>query len=181
MTRSRPKDESLINATGKNWQWWFAALDAAGMADKDHRTIVAEVKKLGCESAWWQQTITVEYERERGLRDIHQRSDGHYEISRQRTLNLPAEELIELVRNPEKRVQWLKTPLPEPQEKILSGNPLFIFPWPGGHSSLYVVVEAKGETKASITLVHRDLSGPEECEAIKPFWNEVAEKLKQVI
>lgn len=181
MAVNRPSDDAVLKATRRNWKQWFALLDKAGVSKSDHKTIVATVKSSGETSPWWQQTVTVQYERERGLRDIHQRSGGHYEISRLRTFQISAEALIEWVTDGRKRSRWIETRLPKPQRKILSGNPLFTFPWPDNKTTLLIVVESKGPDKASITIVHRDLAGPAECEKKKAYWTERVDLLKQLI
>jgi hypothetical protein len=171
----------VTKATGRNWDQWFSLLDRVGMSNRDHKTIVAAVKAAGEKSGWWQQEITVQYERARGLRDIHQRSAGHYEISRLRTFTISDEELISFVTDGRKRGSWINVKLPKPERKVLSGNPLFTFPWPGGKTTLMIVIEKKGPKKASITVVHRDLAGPAECEEKKAYWTERLAVLKQRI
>jgi len=177
----RPREEAVIKATGKGWDDWFRLLDDAGMHHRDHRTIAARVKTSGCNKAWWQQTITVEYERARGLRDVHQRFDGHYEIGRTRTLQLSADDAVEMVRDESRRRMWLDVELNPPAQKVISGNPYFIFNWPDQRTTLHVVIEAKGSAKSTLTVVHRDLSGPAECEEKKAFWTAVLDKLKSGI
>ncbi len=179
MDVKRPSDQAVAKATGRTWDQWFSLLDKAGMSDKDHKTIVAAVKAAGKTSPWWQQEVTVQYERERGLRDVHQRSDGHYEISRLRTFPVSDRELIAFVVDGRKRGAWIDVKLPKPEQKVLSGNPLFTFPWPGGKTVLQIVVEKKGPKKASITVVHRDLAGPVECEEKMVYWTKRLVALKE--
>lgn len=176
---NRPSDEAVIKATGADWDEWFKRLDKAGMHDKDHKAIVAQVKAEGCEKAWWQQTITVQYERARGLRDVHQRSTGEYQVARQRTMPLSDAELIAWVRDGRKRRSWTGLKLFTPKESILSGNPYFQFKMPDGRTTLHMVVEAKSEGKASLTVLQSDLAGPEECEIQKAFWTERIDTLKE--
>jgi hypothetical protein len=175
---NRPSEEAVVKATGHGWEVWFRRLDKVGMDKQDHTTIARKVKQLGCERTWWQQTIAVQYERARGLRDVHQRSGGVYEISRMRTIKVSAEELRSQVTDGRKRRAWTGLKLPSTEQKILSGNPYFVFPMPDGRTSLHIVVEAKGDSKASITVVHRDLSGPTECETQKTYWTEKVDTLK---
>lgn len=175
---NRPSEEAVVKATGTGWQEWFVRLDKAGMSDKDHTTIAKQVKALGCKSPWWQQSIAVQYERERGLRDVHQRSTGVYEISRQRTMPVSAEELIAWVTDGRKRRSWTGLKLASPEESTLSGNPYFVTSMPDGRTKLHLVVEVRGEAKASLTVIQRDLSGPKECERQKAFWTVRIDALK---
>jgi hypothetical protein len=65
-------DASVKEATGCNWERWVRALDRAGAAEKSHREIAKIVAFFGTTSAWTQ-TVTVAYERIRGLRQKKQR------------------------------------------------------------------------------------------------------------
>ena len=51
--------------TGKTWDDWFSILDEAGEAKLGHRAIVAVLQKYYQVDDWWQQSITVAYERAR--------------------------------------------------------------------------------------------------------------------
>jgi hypothetical protein len=69
-------DASVKAKTGKDWAGWFAALDKAGAAKLDHKSIAALISKQYSIPGWWCQNVTVEYERARGLRVPHQTMDG---------------------------------------------------------------------------------------------------------
>ncbi len=51
--------------------------------DLPHPEIVQRLH-AAIDSGWWRQTVTVGYERLRGLREPGQRGDGHYEANRSR-------------------------------------------------------------------------------------------------
>src|SRR5437868_148338 len=60
-------DASVKKATGCTWNAWVKALDKMGAKEKPHRDIAAMVASFGTPN-WWTQTVTVGYERIRGLR-----------------------------------------------------------------------------------------------------------------
>jgi hypothetical protein len=78
-------DAAVKARTGKDWAGWFAALDRAGTASLDRRSIVALLSNTHGVSAWWRQMVAVEYERARGLRARHQTATG-YSMAVSRTL-----------------------------------------------------------------------------------------------
>lgn len=65
--------EKLLEATGKDWDEWLEKLDRAGAMKRTHteiaRWLVDEQELPG----WLAQSITVGYERARGLRDTARR------------------------------------------------------------------------------------------------------------
>src|SRR5438445_12519365 len=93
--------------TGKTWDEWFKILDAAGAAKMSHRQIVAVLSNRYDVGPWWQQMVTVGYEKERGLRRDHQKPDG-YEISRSKTIAAPLAELFAAWQDGKRRGRWLK-------------------------------------------------------------------------
>jgi hypothetical protein len=67
-TNARMSDESVTEATGKDWKAWFAVLDKAGAKKMEHRDISKYLHEKCKVGPWWCQMIAVAYERERGLR-----------------------------------------------------------------------------------------------------------------
>ena len=68
-------DAALKAATGCTWERWVRALDhveAHTWAHRDISKYVAEKYKV---TGWWAQTVTVGYERIKGLRAVGQRRD----------------------------------------------------------------------------------------------------------
>jgi len=177
----RPSDSAVLKATGMSWQEWYSFLDGQNLQKVEHKTIVAAIRETEKANRWWQQEITIHYERARGLRDRHQRSDGHYEISRQRKFPVPAEKLAEFLLEGRRRKWWIDVKLPDPQQKTISGNSTFIFPWTDEKSTVLMVVEAVSEESATLTIVHRDLDGLVECDDMKAYWAQNVEILKQLL
>jgi len=78
-------DAAVKAKTGKDWAAWFKLLDAAGARSLEHRAIVTLLSKTHGVPGWWRQMVAVEYERARGLRQVHQKSDG-FSVSASKTL-----------------------------------------------------------------------------------------------
>lgn len=83
-------DESVMRSTGKKWAAWFALLDGGGAAGMSHKEIAADLHKRHGLSPWWSQMVTVEYERARGRREVHQKPSG-FEVNVSRTIAVPRE------------------------------------------------------------------------------------------
>ena len=61
-------DDRLKAATGRSRQRWFALLDKAGAESWDRRRIARWLGVKHEVDAWWAQSLTIDYERARGLR-----------------------------------------------------------------------------------------------------------------
>lgn len=77
---SKISNEAVETRTGKSWAQWFRILDRWGAAKKGHKATAAWLHETRELPTWWAQMVTVRHERERGLRDKHEKSTG-YEIS----------------------------------------------------------------------------------------------------
>ena len=78
-------DASIQANTGCRWELWTKALDYAGAHTWPHRRIAEYVHKKFKVGDWWSQTVTVGYERIKGLRAIGQRRDGTFEAAKSKT------------------------------------------------------------------------------------------------
>ena len=83
-------DDRLKAATGRSRQRWFALLDKAGAESWDRRRIARWLGVKHEVDAWWAQSLTVDYERARGLRQGRTRK-GPLRTSAWKTIRRPAE------------------------------------------------------------------------------------------
>ncbi|HWB71548.1 MAG TPA: SRPBCC domain-containing protein [Egibacteraceae bacterium] len=95
LTFGRVSSESVRGATGRGWEEWLEALDAAGAADWDHKEIVAYLEREQPEvsSGWWRQSITVGYEQARGKRAVGQTAGAGFQVGVQRSVTATATEV----------------------------------------------------------------------------------------
>src|SRR5436190_22334159 len=70
--------EAVAAKTGKTWPQWLKILDADGAGKLDHRGIVRILREKHDIGPWWQQMVTVGYEKARGRRVDHQRPPGFF-------------------------------------------------------------------------------------------------------
>jgi hypothetical protein len=169
-------DDVVRSKTGLGWDAWFAALDAAGAAKLDHPGIVKLVAAHGGASAWWQQGITVEYEKARGLRATHQKPGG-FEISGSKTVAVPVETLYDAFHDDAVRARWLAEPITI--RKATRPKSLRITWADGTHVDVYLT--AKGEAKSQVSLGHLKIGDADEAARLKEFWAARLAALKDVL
>jgi uncharacterized protein YndB with AHSA1/START domain len=104
----RVSDEAVRRATGRGWEEWIRWLDERGAADRSHQEIVALLREQGgVESGWWQQMVTVGYERAKGRRVEGQTADTGFQIGVSRTIPLPVDEVWRRLTGPDGVRAWL--------------------------------------------------------------------------
>ena len=159
-------DEAVFAATGKPWGDWFAILDREGAARMKHPQIVRLLRGSHCVSHWWAQSITVEYERKRGLRDVHQTARG-YEVSVSKTIAAPVEALFALWEDDGLRLQWLGAAMK--LRKATADKSIRMETGDVG-SDLSVYFYPKGESKCRIVIQQTKLSNRADVESRRAFW-----------
>jgi hypothetical protein len=174
---ARISDESVKTKTGRTWSEWFERLDALGMAQREHREIARHLSDQEGLEPWWAQTVTVEYERARGLRQVHMGSAGEFQASASRTLPHSTTVVFEAWADEEQRTQWLREAITV--RKATPGKSLRIT-WPDA-SHVDVDLFAKGESKCQVTLGHRKLASADDVAARKAFWKEALDLLAQAL
>ena len=100
-------DAAVKAKTGCTWERWVYALDRRGADKMAHREIVDIVHEKYKVDDWWAQTVTVGYERIKGLREKGQRRGGRYEASKSRTFNVSVGELFAAFADLQALRRWL--------------------------------------------------------------------------
>src|SRR3954447_25721016 len=87
-------EETILRGSGRTWDQWFALLDAWNATARSHTEIAQYVEvDLGVKP-WYAQSVTVGYERARGLRAVNESSSG-FSVTASRTVPVPIEQLFE--------------------------------------------------------------------------------------
>jgi hypothetical protein len=159
-------DASVAKRTGRTWKEWVGVLDSAGAAKLTHTEIARMVGNRHGLPDWWAQTVTVGYERIRGLREKGQRRDGTFEVSKSKVYPVPLEELwkgflrckvwlggetlrmSKATKHKTMRMRWK------------DGTPV--------DAGFY----SKGPGKSQVSLGHRKLASRAEAERLRTFWGE---------
>ncbi len=177
-------DEAVTSKTGQSWAEWVEALDRVEAITLSHRDIARLVLERGDVSPWWAQTVTVGYERIRGLRAKGQRREGQFaglhEISKSKTFGVPVEVLYAAFDTKRIRLEWL--PVPDLEVRTSRTHRSIGINWPDGTrvSGWFV---SKGDAKSSVQVTHAALPDAEAGPGLREYWGErltaLAELLKQ--
>jgi uncharacterized protein YndB with AHSA1/START domain len=172
-------EEAVHAATGRTRADWFDALDSWNAAARTHRDIAAWLMAEHGLDNWWSQTLTVEYERARGLRPIGGGRDGLFVITVSKTVAVPAVRLFASVVDPAERERWLP-------DRSLRARPTAAaftarFDWGTGGTRVVFGVVAKGADRSAVSLAHERLPSAEKAEQMKGFWRQRLAALKAVV
>lgn len=170
-------DATITAKTGRSWAEWVELLDAFGAKEKAHGDVTRHVHSLGV-SGWWSQSVTVGYERIRGLRERGQRRSGSWEASKSKTFAVPVETLFEAFHNARKRKRWLGDA--KVQVRTARAPKTLRMTWDDG-TSVELYFEAKGPSKSTVAVQHTKLPSKADADARKRFWGERLEALKEIL
>jgi len=169
-------DEAVRRGTGRGWDDWFRILDERGSADFSHRDTAAWLTATQEVSGWWAQSITVGYERARGLRKPHQTAQG-FEVSVSKTYPVAVDVLWSAITDERARSAWLGPDVLRERTTNAPRNARFDF---GADSSRVLAsLEPRGETKSTLFIAHSRLAGPDGVEAMRAYWRERLSELSQ--
>jgi hypothetical protein len=171
-------DEKIKAKTGCTWERWVAALDREGANEMAHRDIVAILNKKYKIDGWWSQTVTVGYERIKGLRARGQRRDGTYEAGKSRTFNVPVATLFDAWADASRRRKWLSAD--NVRVRTATSPKSIRLGWTDG-SIIAVGFLPKGKSRSSVSLSHTKLPDRATANRLKAFWSEALDALGEVL
>jgi hypothetical protein len=162
-------EAAIRNATGRGWDDWFRLLDERGLEGFSHRETARWLNTAHAIDGWWAQSVTVGYERARGLRARHQRPDG-FEVSVSKTIRVVPEAIWEAVADTIRRSTWIVDL--ELDERALRPPRTARFEVPTDGSRVLVSIDPKAEGKSAITITHSRLSDADAVETQRQFWRQ---------
>jgi hypothetical protein len=171
-------DATLKQNTGCNWERWVKALDHVEAYTWPHREIAKHVREKYKVDSWWAQTVTVGYERIKGLRAIGQRRGGAFEASKSKTFAVPLRRLYRAFRDARTRARWL----PDVKLTIRSATPekYMRITWPD-QSSVLVGFLSKDSGKIQVAITHEKLPDQATATRSKQYWAERLDALGQIL
>jgi len=170
--------EKLTEATGKNWDEWLEVLDQAGALKRTHTEIARWLTDEQGVPGWWAQSITVGYERARGLREPGQRADG-WAVTASKTVEVPVEVLFEAFEKESIRDRWL--PDADLSLRTATAPVSARYDWGDGSTRLSVGFESLGPARSRISLQHEKLPDGEVAGRMKDWWRERVLALKELL
>jgi hypothetical protein len=106
-TKGSVSDATARARTGHGLDYWFAVLDRFGGVEKGHTASARHLSADHGVPGWYAQGITVAFERARGLRTLHQRMSGDYEVSVTKAVAAGTETVVRAFADPKRRAKWL--------------------------------------------------------------------------
>jgi uncharacterized protein YndB with AHSA1/START domain len=171
-------DAILKEKTGCDWERWVKALDRAKAYTWPHREIAKYVMEKYRIPGWWAQTVTVGYERIKGLRAVGQRRDGSFEANKSKTFAVPLARLYGAFHNSRIRGRWLagidlkvRTATREKSMRIS---------WPD-HTSVVVGFTRIGAGKSQVAVQHEKLPDKAAATRMKQYWGERFNALNELL
>jgi len=171
-------DAAIKEKTGCAWDKWVKSLDHYGAEQMSHRDVAALVHEKYKIDGWWAQSVTVGYERIKGLRTRGQRRDGMYEASKSRTFDVPVRTLFDAWADANIRRRWLNEA--GVNVRIATSPKSMRLGWTDG-SIVAVSFTAKGEARSSVALAHTKLPDREAAHRFKQYWSERLDALGEVL
>ena len=168
-------DEAVRKATGRSHAEWFELLDAWGATAHTHTEIAEWLSSAHGAPSWWRQSITVDYERARGMRGRHQMADG-FRVSVSRTVTVPPDRALAAFVDDATLRRWLPgAPMePRPTRAKLTAR----FDWSDPPSRVVVNIARKGIDRSIVAVTHERLPDAAVAERLKAGWRDRLGHLK---
>ena len=173
----RVNDEAVVAKTGRTWDEWFAVLDGASAAKMAHRDIAATLHEHFGVPGWWAQTVTVEYERARGMRDVHQTTRG-YEVSVSRTIEAAPDGVWAAMTQPPLVARWINCPFRDrgsKQARTVRAD------FDGGTSNLMLGYSDKGIGRTQVGVTQSKLPDHNAVETQRAYWRAAIDRLEALL
>lgn len=106
VSKPQMSDDAVARSTGRDWSEWVEVLDAWGARNRTHAEIAQHLAEEHGVDDWWAQSVTVGYERIRGMRKSNERPDG-FAMNASKTVPVPVTDLFDWFIDGRKRVAWL--------------------------------------------------------------------------
>jgi hypothetical protein len=170
-------DASIKQGTGCAWERWVKTLDHLGADKMSHRDIAELIREKFRTPSWWTQTVTVGYERIKGLRTRGQQRDGSYGMTKSRTFDVPVDRLFEAWRNDKLRAQWLT----DARTRVRTATKPKSVRLDWNDTIIAVGFASKGNSRSSVALEHSRLPDRETANRLKLYWTEQLDSLGKIL
>lgn len=167
-----------MEATGHSHDEWFARVDAWGGTERTHTATARWLMDEQGVPGWWAQTITVSYQRARGMRAVGQMKDG-WTINASKTISVAVDELFDAFEDLDLRKQWMSDA--DLSTRTATKPRSARYDWEDGSTRVIVSFEAKGSQKATVYVSHERLPDADTAEAMKAYRRSALFDLKTLL
>ncbi|MGW8888024.1 hypothetical protein [Streptomyces sp. NPDC055749] len=172
----------LRGSTGRDWDGWFAVLDAWDATRRTHTEIATHLRDEHGVDGWYAQTVSVGYEQERGMREVGQSSTGDWNTSGSRTITASPQQVFDAFTDPAVRERWLPgavlTERSRQPAKSLSAD-FGDATGDAGRLTLWLTALPDGRTRLGVG--HEKLADAAAVAAYKAYWKERLAALKALL
>ncbi len=171
-------DAALKAKTGCTWERWVRALDRVEAYDWPHREIAAYVHTKYKVPDWWTQTVTVGYERIKGLRERGQRRGGGFEATKSKVFGVPLRRLYRAFADKRSRARWLADV--DLTVRTATRDKSMRITWPD-QTSVELYFAGKGAARSQVAIQHRKLPDKAAATRVKQYWAQRLAALGEVL
>jgi hypothetical protein len=175
--RAGMADATIKARTGRSWPEWVRALDADDASTLPHREIARLVRGTHGVGDWWSQSVTVGYERIKGLREQGQRRGGAFEANKSKTFNHAPAAVFRAWADAAVRGQWMGADV---KVRTATAPKTIRLQWPDG-TIVVGSLTPKGAAKTQLAVTHTKLPSKAAAETAKAKWSERLAKLGRVL
>lgn len=171
-------DASIRTGSGKTWDEWFRILDDWGGTERTHRDIARWLRDERGVPGWWAQTVTVGYERARGMRARHETTSG-FQVSVQKTIAASADQIGRAFMQTRRRNRWLdvgtlSARTTKPGRSVADFDAV-----DGSRVTIYLVPRSKDRTAAQV--VQTKMASTAKVATQRAFWRARLQALAEVL
>lgn len=171
-------DDAMLLRTGRTIGAWLEILDAWGARERKHPEIASWLVREHGVAGWWSQTITVGYERARGMRARHEQADG-FAVGASRTIAAPVGRVTDAFTDASLRSEWL--PDAPMRVRTATRGRSARFDWDEPPSRLVLSLVDKGGAKSQVSVSHERLPDAATGERMKAMWRDRLSALKELL
>jgi uncharacterized protein YndB with AHSA1/START domain len=161
---------AIVKGTGRGWDDWFRILDAWNATSHSHTEVARYLNGEHAIDGWWSQSVTVGYERARGMRAPNQRPEG-FEVSVSKTIDIPPMDAWRAFVEPKRRASWLDIGLRMRTGTRTMGRAAR-FDVPSEGTRVNVVFDPKGDDRTVVTVTHVKLTDAADVAGHRTAWKE---------
>lgn len=161
-------EETIKANTGRGWDEWTKLLDAWSAESKGHTAIATYLGEEYGVDGWWSQSVTLGYERIKGLRRKYQGLDGTFTANKSKTIRADAQAVRKMLVSERDR----KDLFPGFETELRSRKDANTLRIGIGGGVALIHVEPLVDGRAKLTIAHEKLESTEDVELWKKYWSE---------
>ena len=171
-------NDGVTNSTGKSWKEWFTLLKKIKAEDLSHKEIAGKLSEEYDVSGWWAQSITVEFERSIGRREIGQTCDGDFQAGATKMLAGSLDDALKVwQKNVRDRTDFDGVKLENKPSISKTEKWRYWRVSLADGSKVVIVISQKGDNRAQLAVNHEKLPDKAAVDRWKYYWRSFLQNL----